>query len=414
MAFCANKSSQEWKDLYAVRPDEAQFLWDKYNGNVPKYYYSRKPVPSSEVEVVVSNTKYRPEYGETATKDIVSTLSKMLIDKKDRPNFDFRAAIGVGTNKGDIANYFLMNAYSTATGQAVSLEIAKKLYEAEAAYYRAVESKDQARIDEATTNFNNTVAEAGPVNFTRPTEFNNADPLLRNIFFDIYNNWNTKKEPEFGNIVTIGWRDLLAEKMTDFGMIVKNSNEESLDFEDDDSFIEKIYGKSSLENDPADGLSGRVKEILSKVEDPTPNFLGYKTYIARDEVYKEVLNVLGGALNYGSMYARIENLTKFKPKYAGILKLMQSLNAADKAAFRSAFSLTSNQFLLHIESQTGNVKSTRIINPNEKSIERTEVTNWKNNAVEFNTQKDRALYTFTPFDSETEEAKGGLSVKALT
>ena len=411
MAFCANKSSQEWKDLYAVRPDEAQFLWDKYNGNVPKYYYSRKPVPSSEVEVVVSNTKYRPEYGETATKDIVSTLSKMLIDKKDRPNFDFRAAIGVGGNKGDIANYFLMNAYSTATGQAVSLEIAKKLYEAEAAYYRAVESKDQARIDEATTNFNNTVAEAGPVNFTRPAEFNNADPLLRNIFFDIYNNWNTKKEPEFGNIVTIGWRDLLAEKMTDFGMIVKNSNEESLDFEDDDSFIEKIYGKSSLENDPADGLSGRVKEILSKVEDPTPNFLGYKTYIARDEVYKEVLNVLGGALNYGSMYARIENLTKFKPKYAGILKLMQSLNAADKAAFRSAFSLTSNQFLLHIESQTGNVKSTKIINPNEKSIERTEVTNWKNNAVEFNTQKDRALYTFTPFDSETEEAKGGLSVK---
>lgn len=407
MAFCANKSSQEWKDLYAVRPDEAQFLWDKYNGNVPKYYYSRKPVPSSEVEVVVSNTKYRSEYGETATKDIVATLSKMLIDKKDRANFDFRAAIGVGTNKGDIANYFLMNAYSTQTGQPVSLEVAKKLYEVESAYYRAVESNDKARVDEASANFTRVVSEVGPVNFARPAEFNNADPLLRNIFFDIYNNWNTKKEPEFGNIVTIGWRDLLAEKMTDFGMIVKNSNEESLDFEDDDSFIEKIYGKSSLENDPADGLNGRVKEILSKVEDPTPNFLGYKTYIPRDEVYKEVLNVLGKSLNYGSMYARIENLVAFKPKYAGILKLLQSLDAADKSAFRSALSLTSNQFLLHLESQTNNVKSTRIINPNEKSIERTEATNWKNNAVEFNTQKDRALYTFTPF----EDNKGGLSVK---
>ena len=411
MAFCANKNLPEWKALYAVRPNEAEYLWDKYNGNVPQYYYSKTPVPSSTVEVVSSKSKYRSEYGEKATKDIVSTLSRMLIDKKDVEGFDVKNALGTKTNKGDIANYFLINAYSTETGEAVSLDVARALYDVESAYYRAVESGDQARIAEATAAFTAKVAEVGPVNFTRPAFFNNADPLLRNIFFDIYNNWNTKVDTEFGNITTVGWRDLLAEKMSDFGMIIKNSNEESLDFEDDDSFIEKIYGKSSLENDPADGLTGRVKEVLSKVEDPNPNFLGYKTYIARDEVYKEVLNVLGGSLNYQTMYSRIENLVKFKPKYAGILKLLTELEAADKAAFRSAFSLTSNQFLLHIESEVNKVKSTKIINPNEKSIERTEVTNWKSNAVEVNTPKDRALYTFTPFDNETAEKKGGLAVK---
>jgi hypothetical protein len=298
-----------------------------------------------------------------------------------------------------------MNAYSTQTGEAVSLDVARALYDVEAAYYRAVESGDQARIAEATAAFNTKVAEVGPVNFARPTFFNNPDPLLRNIFFDIYNNWNTKVDTEFENITTIGWRDLLADKMTDFGVIVKNSNEESMDFEDDDSFIEKIYGKSSLENDPADALTGRVKEVLSKVEDPNPNFLGYKTYIARDEVYKEVLNVLGGSLNYQTMYSRIENLVAFKPKYAGILKLLTELEAADKAAFRSAFSLTSNQFLLHLESEVNKAKSTRIINPNEKSIERTEVTSWKSNAVEGKTPKERALYTFIPFDSGTETVK---------
>jgi hypothetical protein len=411
MAFCANKNLPEWKALVAVRPNEAEYLWDKYNGNVPQYYYSKTAVPSSSVEVISSKSKYRAEYGEKATKDIVSTLSRMLIDKKDLEGFSAKDALGTGNNKGDIANYFLMNAYSTENGEAVGLDVARALYEVESAYYRAFESKDQARIAEATAAFNAKVAEVGPVNFVRPAFFNNPDPLLRNIFFDIYNNWNTKLDTEFGNITTVGWRDLLAEKMADFGVIVKNSNEESLDFEDDDSFIEKIYGKSSLENDPADALTGRVKEVLSKVEDPNPNFLGYKTYIARDEVYKEILNVLGGSLNYQTMYSRVENLVKFKPKYAGILKLLTELEAADKAAFRSAFSLTSNQFLLHIESEVNKVKSTKIINPNEKSIERTEVTSWKSNAIEGKTLKERALYTFTPFDEETDEKKGGLAVK---
>jgi len=414
MAFCANKNLPEWKALYAVRPEDAEFLWDKYNGNVPQYYYSRTAVPSSSVEVVSSKSKYRPEYGEKATKDIVATLSKMLIDKKDLEGFSAKDALGTGANKGDIANYFLMNAYSTQTGEAVSLDVARALYDVEAAYYRAVESGDQARIAEATAAFNTKVAEVGPVNFARPTFFNNPDPLLRNIFFDIYNNWNTKVDTEFENITTIGWRDLLADKMTDFGVIVKNSNEESMDFEDDDSFIEKIYGKSSLENDPADALTGRVKEVLSKVEDPNPNFLGYKTYIARDEVYKEVLNVLGGSLNYQTMYSRIENLVAFKPKYAGILKLLTELEAADKAAFRSAFSLTSNQFLLHLESEVNKAKSTRIINPNEKSIERTEVTSWKSNAVEGKTTKERALYTFIPFDSGGQSSAVGKPDVILT
>ena len=337
--------------------------------------------------------RYRQEYGEEATREITSTLSKFLIDRKDVPGFEIETAIGKGANKGDIANYFLMNAYSTPQGNAVSLDVAQKAFEVESAYYKAVKSGDQARIAEATANFSKTVAELGGVQFKRPLSFTDQAPLLRNIFFDVYNNWNTTLDAEFGNVKTIGWRELLAEDMRNFGMIVR-SNEETLDFEDDDGVIEKIYGKSSFESNPADGLTGRVKEILSRVESTEANFLGYNTYLPKDEVYIELLNAFAGAKNFQTMLARAENLVRFKPKYANVIPLLTGLTAADQAAVRSAFSLNQNKFLLFVEDKTETGATSKVINSNEKSVERAEVTLWKNNSVEVQIVKPRALYKY--------------------
>jgi len=351
--------------------------------------------------------RYRQEYGEEATREITSTLSKFLIDRKDIPGFNAETALGVGTNKGDIANYFLMNAYSTPEGNAVSLEDAKKAFEVESAYYRAVKSNNPERLAEATKNYIDTVASLNGIKFERPVAFEDRNPLLRNIFFDIYNNWNTTVEPEFGNIQTIGWRELVAEDMRDFGTIIKYSNEETIDFEDDNGVVEKIYGKSSFESDPADGMTGRVKEILSRVESTEANFLGYNTYLPKDEVYIELLNVFSGSPNFQTMLARAENLIKFKPKYANVLPLLKGLTAADQSAIRAAFSLHQNQFLLFVEDKTETGTSSKIINSNEKSVERAEVTNWKNNSVEVQTEKPRAVYKYTV----DEEGNLALTVK---
>ena len=41
MAFCPNKTSKDWKDLEAVQGSNiAHYLWDKYRGNVPGYFYN--------------------------------------------------------------------------------------------------------------------------------------------------------------------------------------------------------------------------------------------------------------------------------------------------------------------------------------------------------------------------------------
>lgn len=368
------------KDLYRIV--ESNKIPAKFFRNVERYQPETKAY------------RYRQEYGEEATREITSTLSKFLIDKKDVPGFTIEDAIGVGKNKGDIANYFLMNAYSTPQGNAVSLDDAKKAFEVESAYYRAIKSGDQSKIDEATKNFSETVASLNGITFTRPAAFADPNPLLRNIFFDIYNNWNTTLEPEFGNILTVGWRDLVAEDMRDFGMIIKNKNEDTLDFEDDDGVIEKIYGKASFESDPANGLTGRVKEILSRVESTEVNFLGYPTYLPKDEVYIQLLNVFAGAKNFQTMLARAENLVRFKPKYANVIPLLTGLTGADQAAVRSAFTLHQNQFLLFVEEKTPTGTSAKVINSNEKSVERAEVTHWKNNSVEVQIDKPRALYKY--------------------
>jgi hypothetical protein len=369
------------KDLYRIV--ESNKIPAKFFRNVQKFQPETKAY------------RYRQEYGEEATREITSTLSKFLIDRKDIPGFSAEDALGTGNNKGSIASYFLMNAYSTPEGNAVSLEDAKKAFEVESAYYRAAKSNDPERLAEATKNYIDTVATLNGIKFERPAAFEDKNPLLRNIFFDIYNNWNTTIEPQFGNIQTIGWRELVAEDMRDFGILVKYSNEETVDFEDDNGIVEKIYGKSSFESDPADGLTGRVKEILSRVESPEVNFLGYNTYIPKDEVYIELLNIFSGAPNFQTMMARAKNLVEFKPKYANVVPLLEGLTASDQSAVRSAFSLHQSQFLLFVEDKTETGVSSKVINSNEKSVERSEVTNWKNNSVEVQTEKPRALYKYT-------------------
>lgn len=388
----------------SVLPNQIHILGSKQDiEGFKKFTQQQGTVPTSSKPAIKYEGRYREEIGEEATKEVTASLAKMLIDAKAKEDFNIELSIGKGNSKGDLANYFLINSYSDQNGGSISLASAEKMYKAESAYYAAVKEGDQTKIEESKQALKSLSKELGGVKLKRPVSFSdNTNKKIRDVFFDIYDSWNTVKDSKFGNIVKIGWRDLLSEEMRNFGLIIKSSNEDALEFEDDDSVVEKIYGKSSLEYDPADKLTGKVKEILSRVESTTPNFLGFKTYISRDMVYKDILAEVAGSLNFPTMLARIENMVRFKPQYKNLLPLLLNLNAADKAAFRSAFSLTKNNFILHIESQLEGKKSTRIIDPNEKSVERTEVTKWKNNAVETNIAKPRALYISVTTGTKTE------------
>jgi len=49
MAFCPNKSLPEWQALIAAQPKKAYYLWNKYEGNVPKEFYNDSTINEYEV-----------------------------------------------------------------------------------------------------------------------------------------------------------------------------------------------------------------------------------------------------------------------------------------------------------------------------------------------------------------------------
>jgi len=309
---------------------------------------------------------YRNEYTEEAFNEVKDTLYTVFLDTKAKlgKNFDVTALVGDETNKGLLANAMAMRLYvNRETGEPLSIQNSIALFNAEKAF-----------MDNKTPENANALKELGASLNAKASYENNRK--VRDTFYDIYNTWYTTFQPVTGNIIKYGWRDILAYKLQENGLKLIGKDEykyyelqnetlpeEEADFIENelaviDGQLEKIYGKSNLEDSPARRLTGKVKELISTIKSGTKNSLGVETYLDREVVYKELLDIFAGKGSFNSMYTALKNAAVFKPEILNPIvqffdKLKTEGRVQDMAMMYNAFALATTEFVLMKNRQVG-------------------------------------------------------------
>jgi hypothetical protein len=352
---------------------------------------------------------YRNEYTEETFNEIKDTLYTKFLEEKAKAgrNFDVNALVGDETNKGSLADGMVIRLYvNGATGKHLSTENSIALFNAEKAFMDNKTQENANAFKELARSFG---AKASfPANRT-----------IRDTYYDIYNTWYTTYEPVTGNIIKYGWRDILSYKLQDNGLKLvgkdesksyelqdENLPEEEADFIENelaviDGQIEKIYGKSNLEDSPAKRLTGKVKELLSSIKSGSENSLGVKTYLDREVVYRELLDIFAGKSSFNSMYTALKNAAIFKPETLNpIVEFFDSLKAEgrvqDMAMMYNAFALATTEFVLMKNRQLGTKLYVDMINPNRKGKSESVVDKWRKQVVATGVGTTRGVYEQVP------------------
>lgn len=396
---CPNTNSQDWKDLVKIHGESlAAYLWNRYSGFVPSELYT------TTLPDVFNNKNilYRQgELGDRQFEDVRDTLYSVFVKSMfSSENFNAGNSLGTGTNKGEIANGYASRMYKSADGSPYNSDNALKAIELELAYDASVKLNSP---EEAAKTKQELFTFLKSNNMTFALTDNTK---VRNTYKNIYGNWNTKVD-ELGNITSIGWRDILVDKLAEAGYKI-NATPESTDIEDamdveemepDDfkletleSTEEKIYSKQSVEVNPAKKLTQAVKELLATVPSGESNWLGQEIYLSRDEVYKALLNIWVGKQSFADMKAALESYTQYKPAYRNVLNFINTLDGQKQAMLYSAFALNYNKFLLFKKETTKAGTTVSIINPNLKTISKEFTGKWRTQSTEQDIPSDRALY----------------------
>jgi hypothetical protein len=396
---CPNTNSQDWKDLVKIHGESlAAYLWNRYSGFVPSELYT------TTLPDIFNNKNilYRQgELGDRQFEDVRDTLYSVFIKSMvSSESFNAGNSLGTGTNKGEIANGYASRMYKSADGSPYNSDNALKAIELELAYDASVRlnsPEEAAKAKQALFTF----LKSNNMTFALTDNLK-----VRNTYKNIYGNWNTKVD-ELGNITSIGWRDILVDKLAEAGYKI-NATPESTDIEDvmdveemepDDfkletleSTEEKIYNKQSVEVNPAKKLTQAVKELLATVPSGETNWLGQEIYLSRDEVYKALLNIWVGKQSFADMKAALESYTQYKPAYRNVLNFINTLDGQKQAMLYSAFALNYNKFLLFKKETTKAGTTVSIINPNLKTISKEFTGKWRTQSTEQDIPSDRALY----------------------
>jgi hypothetical protein len=362
---------------------------------------------------------HRTEYTDQDFTEIKDTLYTIFMDTKKAAgsNFNVSKAMGVEGNKGDIANAMLTRLYKKQDGSSLPIAEAEELFAAETAY---LANKSQENLDTIKTVF----AKYGAA----PALGDNIP--LRNICANIYKTWNTTLNPVTGNVDKYGWRDILAEKLQDNGLKITGKDETSYELQNEglptdeqdaieqeleaiDGVIEKIYGKSELGTSPAKRLTGKVKELLSTIKSSLPdangnvqvNKFGVNTYLDREVVYRELLEVFTGKQKFSDMMAALENAAIYKPNIINpVLEFVKGLDAPQKAMLYNAFALATTEFvLMKSNSEANNKLKVDIFNPNRKGKAEKLVDSWRNAVIATDDTTSRGLYKPQLLEKEGEE-----------
>ena len=343
---------------------------------------------------------HRTEFTEKDFTEIKDTLYTIFMDTKNNKGKEFNVAeqLGVSGDKGKIASGMLTRLYKKADGSLVSIDEAPVIFQAEETWRQAKTPENLAAFQSTLTSFGATLA----LGDNMP---------LRNVVRDIYKTWNTTYNPVTGNVEKYGWRDILGEKLQDNGL--KLSGKESNDYELQettlpteeqdaieqeleaiDGVVEKIYGKSELSTSPAKRLTGQVKELLSTIKSGQKNKFGVDTYLDRETVYRELLEVFTGKQKFSDMVTALENAAIYKPNLINpVLTFIKGLGAPQKAMLYNAFALATTEFVLMKNKEEGNNKlKVEVFNPNRKGKAEKLVDSWRNAVLATNDPNSRGIY----------------------
>ena len=407
MATCPNRNLQSWKDLESLQGESlAMVIWDRFEGRPPEFFYTTK---LEEGTTISKGFDVQTRFNEEQNNAILDSIIYMLMERKKQEDFKIGDHIGDKSTRGAIPNFFLQQAYETENNTSPSLEVAERVWKKEQAYEKSVrENASQEEQDKLYNEWVSLMEEEGIYEVDHPG---------REAFLDIYEFWNggiitsgkteqeIKADAALGNTDVVGWRELLANRMKLFGYSISNIEQET-EFATDEDILERIYSKSSMEEDPSKKLTGRMKELLATIPNKDINFLGFQTYLPVDQVYKELSTSFAGLQNFPEMLAQVETLALHKPQYSAVADFMMGLNKKDAATFSRVFAQSANEFLLiRVEAKTPAGDVVRMFNPNENRIERSIATTWKNGAVESNIAKPKAIYKVTEAGLEIDQTK---------
>jgi len=333
----------------------------------------------------------RPGMGGQTITDAVDVLYtdflKMRKDYKD--TFDSSVALGSGENKGAIANSFLTKIYAKADGSSLNMTTD---YAAMIETIAAEEVYTENKSPENLQALRDILAKNNLV-------FAMGDNLRkRTVYKNIYTTWGDVVQSKSGNIIQEGWRTALVNRLTDAGIYIDSKfkydtdletpseAEDELDELNDefaiiDEAVGKIYGQSSMEISPAKRLTARVRELLSTIMSNEYNSLGVKTYLNRDVVFKELLNIFSGKQTYTAMVNALKQEVKLRPHLRNVLNFLNELSDSEKAMIFSAFALSNTDFVMLKQKVDNKVNYVEVFNPNRKDIPTAIAEKWKNTLV---------------------------------
>jgi len=398
-AFDFEEGTRSYQQLVNLHgPIVAAGIMSQYNGRPPRRFYE-----ASVQELEEKQVNETQRFTETEQREIVDSITYQLITQLQEQGV--QDMLGTGTERGTIPTTMLRNAYIVeATGEIVSAERAKELYAIESklneAYHTATDEEYDALVDE----FEEATADILKDEDGSPTTKDGATGI-RETYFDIYHYWNggistagktakrLQQDIKSKNNDIVGWRELLQRRVNESGYTLTQTEAGYTEVEDDQEILEKIYGKSSLQEDPSKKLSGKIRQTLSTLPSGKKTFLGYDSFIDADTVYRDLAKEFSGAPNFPSMKLRLKNLSKHKPQYAPVYEFMEKMDRKQAAQFRSAFGLSAREFvMMRVGVVDGNVKAITS-NPNMNSVEAATIAKWEANAIEGDTPNPNAVYT---------------------
>ena len=339
-------------------------------------------------------------FGVNAQKMVVETIATQFMDLAES-----RTETDGLLNKSDedsIPVWWLRHSFRDKEGNPLEADVAMELAD-------AIQNKDKEKGAEILKNN----PEIDPTNFLSLPDRDDSGNVfqfendaatkqkLSSIFYQVYKNWDTKIEKETDNVVQQGWVEALKNRMATQALRIKAVEDliDTQDLEDQDNqLLTKIYDKPQVETDPMLEGTAALRPIFNNFKRLDPNFLGYRTIIAPQEVMREVQTYLSDTLSFSEGLANMLSAAQFRPEIREIVETIKSLPVATQAKIDYHLRLGYNKFMMVEVTEDG----TKFYASNQGSLTKAKLHEWKRSSRKLpNTFVTNYLYDVT-IDQETQ------------
>ena len=377
------------KQLYSMI--ESNRLPKKYLRNTEKFGVAATAFAYNE-DIV--DGEFHKEIKETITTIFMQAYTERTQNtNEDLSVEEYRRLIGHKDDKGQVANFFLDNAFKYSDGHG-------KLSIADRSVLRNL-IRDNQDIGNALVKFK---AEVGlPINTGLQESMLSQSPNDQEetaLWFQyIHQNWfDTTSTEGLDNVLKFGWRTILAQDLERFGFKVKinNETEENLnrdDANDEQAQFDKIYALNSMEQNPLEGREDVIRK-LSNIKSHLPNQLGVTTFIDIKNIVKLIQPAVSGKVTLKQMIESIREKQEHFPELGPVVDALSTeYTEQQQAAFFKVFSNNYTVLKLIEEAYAANgEKTTRLINSNRKSSSNNAIDDWNRGAIEKDISKPDAIF----------------------